>query len=112
MNPLRTLPWTALTPKITVETSTSLMRPAVSAVWAASKPGAITVETSQGASAKAMAARPLTTRTTRLVTAEAKRHAPCRSSSVRKPANTGMKAVASAPPATMVNRRSGSLKAA
>ncbi len=88
------------------------MTPTVSACWAGMKPGAMIVLTSHGATRAALIARMLTTRTTKLVIALANRQAPGRSSAARKSAKTGMNAVASAPPATMVKSKSGSLKAA
>ncbi len=99
-------------PKMTVENSTMRITCTVSACAGGGKPGAMTVLTSQGAKIQAMAASTPVTITTRLVMAAASRQAPGRSPSVRKSAKMGMNAVASAPPATTANNRSGSLKAA
>ena len=106
------LPCTALAAKITVEMSTRRITAAVSACSAGSKPGAIKTRTSQGENRAASAASAPVISTTQLVAALARRQAEVRSSAATNPVKTGMNAVASAPPATMLNNRSGSLNAA
>jgi hypothetical protein len=101
-----------LTPKMTVLTSIQRIKSAVRACCAGLKPGASKFATNHGAAAAVAIVTAVSNISTRLVTALKTRHAPVRSRRATQPANTGMNAEPSAPPAMSWNSRSGTRNAA
>ncbi len=103
---------TPLTPKIAVEISMTRMSTTVRCWIAGASAGAMTVRTIHGASIIASRLTGTITTSSRLITADASRHAPTWSSCVSRVVKTGIKAEPSAPPAMTRKSISGIRSAA